>query len=101
MLLREALAYRLRVDSGDHNVPRLSFQRSVHNGDVTTKNTGPGHAVPFDPHQVHVWRTKIQKLIERNLLLEMVSCRGPKAGWHAVGIEREMDTARRLMGQGP
>lgn len=74
MLFGQAFTHRFRVD-GDDNMARLSFQRSIHNGDVTTEDPRAGHAVPLDTYQVHVRRTQIKKLVERDLLLEMVGGR--------------------------
>lgn len=70
----KALAQRLAVHSGDHNVAGLSLNGAVDYHEVAWVDAGANHAVPFHAHKVDVRGPHIEQLIERNALLKVVGC---------------------------
>ncbi|MNT95158.1 hypothetical protein D3C72_2369900 [compost metagenome] len=53
----------------------LSGERAIHHRHVTIKNACAFHAVTFDTHEVDMRRADVQKLVDGNVLLEVIGSR--------------------------
>ena len=71
------------------------FNRAIHHGQIACKYAGALHAVAINLDQVHARRTNTQKLVERNLLLNVIRRRGREACGH---FERTQGQAHAAFG---
>ncbi|BCS45133.1 Unknown protein sequence [Pseudomonas amygdali pv. morsprunorum] len=71
----QPLANGLGVERSNDDITMLGLKASIYDCKITTMNASPLHAFTQDSNQINMRRPDAEKLIEGNVLLDVIRCR--------------------------